>query len=717
MIRCLALVVLLSAPAVAETARVYSGEHEGFTRLVIELSGRADWTVGKSPIGYTFASTAETQPIFDLTEVWDRIPRTRLEDLRVDPEKGSLQLTLACQCHVLPFEYRTGVIVLDIKPGPAPAHSAFEQPFDSPSPLSITYPQPDEAVATYNWLDFARSTSPWVPKVSTLSLDTGGISLAPLRAKLLEEISRAATQSLIDMVLPGKSPRWEAVKSEELPWTQIRIGTADEFSGDRTDAADGGLTASGGACAPDHHFAVSDWGAGRLPREAIVEARTGLFGEFDAVDPAAVLNAVHLHLFLGFGAEAAQYANLLPKDDRPDEYESLLSMARVVDGDPDQQSPFLDMLTCDGSAVLWAVLAHTQLPHGQDVNTDAVVRGFLALPSHLRASLGPPLVEKMLDHDEPEAAQVIRNSVERTPDTLAKTVELLDVSAELHAGRPDTALDHAKAAMDKGGSGLDEMIALVEVHFQRAKPLPVEIATSLQAFLKEAGDPGTRADLLRALALSQVLSGQTDAGFSTAEQHGVEVSHLFQVTFLLAGDDAFLRHAVRPGNSEAIDVSPEVELDVAGRLLDLGFGDAALMWIDPVGPDDSADRRRVAAEAEFARGDARRAITLLVGLDEPEDESLRARALVQLGALGEARTAFLAAGLPDEAQRLTTWEGDWQKLRAEDAPLWSAAAAVLTPDLPQDVGPLARGAALLEDAATARVAMNALLSGLASPAY
>ena len=601
---------------------------------------------------------------------------------------------------------------MDIKPGPAPAHSVFEQPFDASSSVSATDPPSDKTVATYNWLDSSRNTYPWIPDLATFPLDTGGVSLDSLRANLLEEISRAATQNLIDMVLPGKSPEWATVKNEELTWTQIRIGPDREFSGDENGFAEGSLTATGRACVPDHNLALSDWGAGRPPHEVLVEARRGLFGEFDTVDSTAVLNAVRLHLFLGFGSEAAQYASLLPKDDRPEEYELLLSMARVVDGYPDHQSPFLEMLACDGPVALWAVLAHERLPSGKAVNADAVVRGFLALPPHLRASLGPPLIEKLVAHDEPEAARIIRNAVERTPNTLAKTVELLDVTTDLHAGRTDTALDHAKAAMEKGGFGLDEMVALVEAHFQNAEPLSVEIATSLLAFEKEVGDPGARADLLRALALSQVLSGQTDAGFATAGQHGVDVSDLFQIALALADDDAFLRHAVRPGNSAPIGIAPEVELGVAGRLLDLGFADAALAWIDPVGPDDSADRRRVAANAEFARGDARRAIALLTGLVEPNDESLRARALVQLGYLAEAQIAFLAAGLPDEAQRLTTWEGDWQKLQQEKTPLWSAAAAVVTLNSPQDVGPLARGLALLEDAATTRAAMNALLVGL-----
>ena len=716
MIRLAALLVLLSAPAIAETARVYSGEHEDFTRLVVELPGAGDWTVGKTQMGYTFAARTDPQPVYDLSVVWDRIPRTRLQALLADPDSGALQLTLACQCHVFPFEYRPGVVVLDIKPGPAPTQSPFELPFDTSKIGAVTSPPPTTMPsAEYDWLDQARNSDASASMLTDLPLHTGAVSLAPLRAELLEEISRAAARGVIDMVLPGKPPDAPVVDSGALPWTQIRIGAPPDsnFPGIAAGADD--LMPDGGTCAQDDALALPEWGAGKLPHELIVEARTGLFGEFDVVDPDAVLHAVRLHLFLGFGAEAAQYSGLLTGSDQPEEQALLISMAKLVDGNPDPESPFLGMLVCDGMAALWASLAHSELPLGQDVNTDAVVRSFLALPSYLRKSLGPALTEKLLKHDNPEAARMIRNAVERTPDTTAATVDLLDASADLHAGRTDAALEHAEEAVAEGGSGPDEMIALVEAHFEKAKPLSPDIVTALQAFQAEVGEPESRAKLLRALALAQVLSGQTDAGFATAAQHGLAASDIFELAFQLADDDAFLRHAILPEDAEAAGVRSDVELGVATRLLGLGFADAALYWLDPVAPDESANRRRIAAEAELARGDARRAVALLLDLVEPKDEILRAKALVQLGALAEARTAYLAAGLPDEAQRLTTWEGDWQRLKAEDAPLWSAAAAVVTPNPLQDAGPLARGAALLEDAAAARLAVDALLKGLASP--
>ena len=43
--------VLLAAPLWAAPARVLSGEHEGFTRLVVELARPEAWVLGRSADG------------------------------------------------------------------------------------------------------------------------------------------------------------------------------------------------------------------------------------------------------------------------------------------------------------------------------------------------------------------------------------------------------------------------------------------------------------------------------------------------------------------------------------------------------------------------------------------------------------------------------------------------------------------------------------------
>lgn len=714
MIRVLAVLLLLAGSAMAETARVISGEHADFTRLVVELPDRADWTVGRTAMGYAFAITAGSQPAYDLGQVWKRIPRTRLQALRRDPDSGVLQLTLACPCHVFPFEYRPGMIVIDIKDGPPPAGSAFESPFM----LADGRPSmpPLAAPATYAWLKTRgapseRQVDPALPMLP----DLGPVALDPLRAKLLEQISRGASVGVIDMQLPGKPPKVASSYEDDLLWARISIG---EMPGLRvTDGKDPpeALLPDGGACLPDALLALPEWGGGLGPLDLLAKARSGLYGEFDRLDETAVIRAVKTHLYLGFGAEAAQYGRLLERQDPPAELALYLSMARLIEGHQDPGTPFAGMLPCDGTAALWAALAHTRLPPGRDVNSAAIVRSFQALPPHLRSLLGPELAEKLRESGNGDAARMIRDALSRTPEVEPAAIALLDASADLEADRPDQARAHALTAIAEDGRNPQALIALVESHFRKLEPLSPEVAEMLRAFLVEAGGPAAPSPLKRAVILALALSGQADDAFAVAKALEVETADLWHVAQGLASDDTFLRHAVQPIAKPVPDVGADVRLAVAARLVDLGFSDAALGWLGPVSPTDAAPQRRIAARAELARGDARRALALLEGLDSAEDQALRAPALIQLGALAPARLAYEAAGMTEAASRLLVWEGDWSRLDAEGLPVWSDAASVTAVASPPEGGPLARGAALLDDSAAARVAVEALLSSVAPP--
>ena len=291
-------------------------------------------------------------------------------------------------------------------------------------------------------------------------------------------------------------------------------------------------------------------------------------------------------------------------------------------------------------------------------------------------------------------------------------MRLLPAKADLHEGAPEAALEHAAAAVAEDGSGVEEWIALVEAHFRKTEPMSTEAAEALGAFEGEIeGTEGSQA-YFRALALAEILSGQTDAGLHTAESQGLDLSDPWRSAVVLAKDDAFLRHAV-PLRPES--VAPEVATEVARRLEGLGFPDSALVWLEPIGPKDDPERRRIAARAEFARGDAGQSLTLLEGLEEPEDEELRARGLVQLGRIAEARTAYQAAGLPEEALRLAAWEEAWPDLQGAEAPLWAKAVTDSSTEPPEDAGPLARGSALLEASAASRASIEALLAGVSQP--
>jgi hypothetical protein len=270
----------------AEPVRVTSGEHDGFTRLVFDYGRPVDWQVGRSADGYELRLT-ERPPPYDLTNVFAFITRLRLAALWATPESGQVQIGLACACHAIPFEFRPGIIVIDLKDGPPPKGSSFEVMLDGTSATPIEPPQtprprprpdsqdsmaptPAEDVAVYDWTQAAHSSlrsrtadqpaaSPSVQAQSLLPADPG---LQPLRKEILQQIARGASQGVVDMALPKPPDQPQTTKTPKdgHPAAQIRIGEAQTSVLQTDDAALGNLGAKGNRCIAADQLAVTDWG-------------------------------------------------------------------------------------------------------------------------------------------------------------------------------------------------------------------------------------------------------------------------------------------------------------------------------------------------------------------------------------------------------------------------------------------------------------------------
>ena len=106
--RLLAFLVLLAWPAGAEVLR--SGEHGTFTRLAFAARDDLTWTIGSS--GREMTIRFDPMPAFDLTQVFDRIDRSRVSSVRL--EDGRLLLGLACTCAVEVARVDGRHVVLDV---------------------------------------------------------------------------------------------------------------------------------------------------------------------------------------------------------------------------------------------------------------------------------------------------------------------------------------------------------------------------------------------------------------------------------------------------------------------------------------------------------------------------------------------------------------------------------------------------------------------------
>ncbi|MFO1203548.1 MAG: hypothetical protein U1E58_13020 [Tabrizicola sp.] len=706
MIRALLVLLATLLPASAETARVLSGEHGDFTRLVIELPAGESWTVGRTPGGYAFAANSDAQPAFETGSVWQRIGRTRLTALEVDPETGALQLTLGCDCHIFPFEYQPGIVVLDITPGPAPEASAFEAAFVPPGQTEAS-PKEKTATASYDWLATAKTATPPAPQ--PLPLESGGVSLQPLRDQLLEQIARGAADGVVDMELPGK-PKLVAGPEGDAPWSNVRLG---EEAGLIVTQPNGLIPEPrpDAHCAAPEELDLSTWGGDKPPHDLLAEAHNDLFQEFDVPDDEAVLHSVRLLLYLGFGAEARQTADILGTSADAGPLPLYRSMAFLIDGDSDPQTPFAGMLECEGPAALWAALAHDRLPPGPGVNRDAILQAFQALPPHLKRQLGPGLAEKFLALDDVEAARIIRDGLKRTPEADPAAVALLDAEAELHGGDADSALTHAATAVELDGDQADSLVALVEASFRKLQPMDPTVAEALQALQDETEGTEEGPAVDRAVVLALALSGQTDAAFAQGAQSGGTEADLWRVVEARATDDDFLRHAILPSEILRPGVEADVAIATARRLLDLGFPDAALVWLGPVSPMDAPELRLVAAAAEGARRNTAAAAELLAGLQGAEAEKLRAR----VAALGDPQTENARAqGMKEAAHPAPRGEGAAPDAEAQAA--WIEAAKFAEPSaVDPSTGLLGRGGKTLDASLASRQAIEALLASVPSP--
>jgi len=128
----IAFAIMLATPvagAAAEPVRVRSGEHPGFSRLVLDFGQVPHWSVTLDGLEGTV--TFEGPPLLlDASEVHDRIGRGRIRSVRA--EANGLHLALGCDCVVEAYALPGGRLVIDVgersEQRPVGAGTGFAQP-------------------------------------------------------------------------------------------------------------------------------------------------------------------------------------------------------------------------------------------------------------------------------------------------------------------------------------------------------------------------------------------------------------------------------------------------------------------------------------------------------------------------------------------------------------------------------------------------------------
>lgn len=735
----LLLLWLFWAPvAAAQTVAVTSGEHEGFTRLVLNFARPVDWRIFRTDGGYGLTIPGPS-PRYDLSDVWRLIPRDRLSALFADQGTGALQLGIGCDCHALPFELRPGIVVVDIRDGPAPEGSSFELTSDGqqseplrvkasqrPEPRPGIVPVPPPAPQTLDWRnDLVTAARKGQHALQDLPPAVANPDLGAMRDALLWQLGRGAAKGVVDMTSPSAPSQTRPVAPAS---SHLNMAGAPGFDANAAEREPNLLTGSGQACLPDDQLDLVQWAGPESAASQMGAIRSALLGEFDRPDPAGIERAVTFYLHLGFGSEARQ---LLQQLEITSGKRTLWeSMAHVLDGEIPPESAFTGMEVCDTFAALWAVLSLPALPESQATNRPAVNRAFSALPLHLRRHLGPALADRFMAAGDQESARTIRDAILRAPGEPGAEVRLLAAQIEL-ASNPNLPAAPTLTPLTKepGPVGIDATVDLTLREAKAGGVVDPAQTTALAAHLHEQkGGPG-EGDLRDALAIGLATQGAYAEAFGLGSLSPEANETVWQHMGASAPDSQIILHAIREPETALPDIQPKTRQTLAKRLITLGFAGQALRWLNPDDAGSDPELARLVAEARMMDGDAQAALNALAGMTGAEAELIRAAALEQLNdsaAIGSYGRSGDKDQQDQSARRLQAWD---EVATVSADPVWTQAARLLAganPDLPTDAGTtapppdapgpsLAATRELLADSAQTRSTLEALLRQSALP--
>lgn len=782
MIRVSLLLLLMCVPTslAAQTAVVKSGDHAGFSRLVLGFDAGGVWEFGRVEGGFEFRPAAAGIG-YDLGSVFEMIKRDRIAEVE-DRGGGRLFLRVDCACHGDAFDLRNGQVVLDIKDGPAPYRSSvFEKQLDAlPASAGPATPRPRPRPARMSDMPAPQTDAPpgrgglplVVPRrtrapealVARLSAPQTKGAPAPVspildptraaaepapetppvaetEALLIKQIARAAAQGLLDADLGDVDPPAPAAQAapepeKDLPddappatvalEAHVAVETAvDRAATPRGSGAD--RPDAGSACLAPDLFTVAHWGT---LSDGLGAARSRTLGEFDRTDPAGTTALVRQYIFMTFGAEAKALIRRHPADVENARLHAI--MADVVDYRHSEDAAYLaDQMACDGATALWAVLAQPALSPALPINRSAVTLAFAALPGHLRQHLGPALAERFLGLGDAATADAIRNATDRSAEPPGAASETLSAAIALETGDTAAALAKLDAVIAAGDSGLpDAILRRAAAAMRDGNAVPLDQVTLLESLAFERRGSAAAGPFLVAAARAHAGAARFDEAFIRVSEvetvPGVSPQDVLDLTGEIlreladkGSDTTFLRHMI--GRlAEAGQQPPDDRRRLAARFLDLGLPQPAREILIADGALPEPEDRFLFARAALLDDRPDIAIGYLAGLDGAEVDRLRATALERAADHDGAARAYAAIGDVGRFQAVAWRGGLWVDLAARGDGAKQALARIMAGETGAEPGggetPLAASSALVETSRMTRGLLRDLLGSVPVPA-
>lgn len=729
----------------AQPLPVRSGDHSGFSRVTVPVSSATTWQIHRhgSEIRLNLTNHADG---FDTQSVFTRMKRNRI--VAIEPSKDRLVLRLGCNCTAAAFS-NGGLLVLDIgDPNTLLAGKPVEN--KTPDPQRPVPPPLTERTATSRnpflpWIGGGlRTTLQSAPPGTDLEAANPPIVALKQRSEMLSEmqeklVTEIASASSLGLLTPDvktnatgtsetdNTARQPAPTAGTLPQIQgakpgnLRITSSLDPAPASEDETQKNVTTSGVKCLPREAMKVDEWTDGTDFSNQVSITRNALYDERDRLDPEAAVKLAKLYVHFGFGAEALNTLKLAK--DLASENAGIAMIATILDrGHLPSPNPLAGFADCAAPVSLWAILGFRRVPETAQINADAAMRALNDLPPHLRRFLAPELSDRFLHFGDRTAAAAALRSIERLPEPPTPGAALAQVDLSLRSGSEARRTLEQVIATNSPQSP-EALIKLVNQNLATDTQISQETAALVEAYAQElrGSEVGNRMREIQVYAFSQ--AAQFDAAFATLDALSPVISptearkmrESVLVNISRHGEDsAFLERIFEQDQAELAQMSVTARIELAQRLMDLGFADQVqgLIATIPIRPRN-VSRQLLEAQAALNLNQPFRAIAALVEMDGLDATTLRAQAMEMAGNYAEASVQFKEIDAPRAAQRTAWMSDEWQTLIPADTTGLGALAKVASnpPQVSPEIitGPLARADAALAESESARTIIDALL--------
>jgi tetratricopeptide (TPR) repeat protein len=705
----IAAILLGAAQAVsAEELTVRTGEHDGYTRLVVQIPADTGWILAQTKNGARL-NVALDDVTFETGAVFRRLTQNRLSALSQKKPGDALELQFGCDCVASSFLYKDTMIVVDI----APAASLPPLSEDIPPPLL------PKAAVQENPLET-------VQKTEAVTLPLLNSNARQFENQLSTKLLQGSDRSIVDLNLTPAGPRSTGFQNAPLLPSDLEANiNVTSILDELNDLLGPDLIEleRQPSCMTNAEIGFDTWSDLRPFSKQVASARAALFHEFDRVDRERALGLARLYAYHGFGVEALAMLDLAMPDES--ERQRIVTIAQILDErSVDEPNPFQGQQRCDSDAAFWSVLSEGVL--AKDAQLTSIEHAFARLPDHLRKQIGPRLSEIMVEGGQLEAARRVLRSVDRVENaSSADTSKAKAAIAEAEGDGQETELRLTEAieAEDAGSEAPLSLARLIEKRWsERGAVSPKELGLAA-AFQIEYRESEMHPMLQRAHAVALSLSNDFDQAMDTAlkipkgQDHEGAVNRVVQILVERSDDITFLRHTIGLSGNISKVLTTETAVSVAERLVELGFASRAFALANrPQDKSFRSKRARLRAHASILQGRPHQALLELEGDISQDALALKTRALQDIGDFVQAGQLLGDANDHDEANRLFWLAGQSDAITEELEAKYGTVndlTQTLTRSPERRPGkPLADAENLLQDSAGTRENISTLLETL-----